>query len=181
MYSSVRLNEKVRNVRENGITASKVIVALNVGCDDTGTCYVSDEKRRGAHWALLVIDLKNGVTYYGDSLGWPLPSNLINTVGSNLKRMEGDLGINIMPALNKIVIINKLSCDTSNDSESGRWFYPLQTCSDVCGVIVVCMCAVLCDHWDLWLTCGNEMEAVHVPLLSKPSINSRQLRLIVSA
>jgi hypothetical protein len=63
-YSSVRLNEKVRNVHENGIiTASKIIVALNVGCDDTGTCYVSDEKRWGAHWALLVIDLKNGVTY----------------------------------------------------------------------------------------------------------------------
>ena len=101
----MRLNKKVQNVRENGITTSKVIITMNVGCDNTDTCYVSDEKRRGAHWALLVIDLQNGVTYYGDSLGWPLPSNLINTVGSNLKRMEGDLGINIMPALNKIVII----------------------------------------------------------------------------
>ena len=30
--------------------------------------YVSDEKRRGAHWAVLVIDLKNGAIYYGDSL-----------------------------------------------------------------------------------------------------------------
>ena len=82
---------------------------------------------------MLVIDLKNGVTYYGDSLGWPLPSNLTNTVGSNLKRMKGNLGINIMSALNKVVIINKLLCDASNDSDSG----PLQTCSDVCGVIVV--------------------------------------------
>ena len=100
-------------------------------------------------------------------------------VGSNLQRMEGDLGINIMSSLKNIVIINKLSRDGSNGSDSGAWFYPLQTCSDVCGVIVVCMCAVLCDHWNLWLTCGSEMEAVHVPLLSKPSMNSRQLRLIV--
>ena len=46
----------------------------------------------------------------------------------------------------------------------------------MCGVIVVCMCAVLCDHWNLWLTCGKDMETA---LLSKPSINSRQLRLIV--
>ena len=106
MYSSARLNEKVRNIQENGITVSKVLIALNVGRDDTGTCYVSDEKRLGAHWAMLAIDLKNGVAYYGDSLGWPLPSNLTNTVGSNLKRMEGDLGINIMSALNEIVIIN---------------------------------------------------------------------------
>ena len=179
MYSSVRLNKKVRNVCENGITISKVLVALNVGYDDTGICYVSDEKQRGTRWAMLVIDLKNGVTYYGNSLGWPLPSNLTNTVGSNLKQMEGDLGINIMSALNKVVIINKLSCDASNDSDSGRWFYPLQTCSDVCGVIVVCMCVVVCDHWDLWLACGSKMETLHVPLLSKPSMNSMQLRLIV--
>ena len=65
--------------QRNGITVSKVLVSLNVGCDDIGTCYVSDEKRRGAHWAMLVIDLKNGVTYYGDSLGWPLASSLTNT------------------------------------------------------------------------------------------------------
>ena len=128
---------------------------------------------------------KNTSTMYvypwsGNSFGWPPPSNLINAVGSNLKRMEGDLGINIMSALNKVIVTNKLSCDVSNhDSDSGMWFYPLQTCSDVCGVIVVCMCAVLCDHWDLWLTCESEMETVHVPLLSKPWINSMQLRLIV--
>ena len=83
MYSSVRLNDKVRNVRENGITVSRVLVALNVGCDDTGTCYVSDEETWGVHWALLIIDLKNGVTYYGDS-----PSNLIQ-----LQQME----VNVFP------------------------------------------------------------------------------------
>ena len=49
----------------------------------------------------------------------------------------------------------------------------------MCGVIVVCMCAVLCDYWNLWLTCGGKMETVRVQLLSKPSMNSRQLRLIV--
>ena len=88
--------------------------------------------------------------------------------------MEGDLGINIMSSLQKnTVIIN-----SSNHSNLGKWFYPLQTCSDVCGVIVVCMCAVLCDHWNLWL---SEVKAVHVPLLSKPSMNSRHLRLIIMA
>ena len=45
-----------------------------------------------------------------------------------------------------------------------------------------CYCGVygcFCDHWNLWLTCGSQMEEVHVPLLSNPSMNSRQLRLIV--
>ena len=56
---------------------------LNVGCDNDGTYSVSDEKRRGVHWTL---ELKNGMTYYGDSLGWPLPNDLLNTEGSNLQR-----------------------------------------------------------------------------------------------
>ena len=43
-------------------------------------------------------------------------------------------------------------------------------------VLLWCMAAVLCDHWSLWLTCGSQMEE---PLLSNPSMNSRQLRLIV--
>ena len=94
--------------------------------------------------------------------------------------MEEDLGIKIMTSLENIININKLSCDAGNiSSDTCKWFYPLQSCSHVCGVIVVCMAAVLCDHWNLWLTCGSQMEEVHVPLLSNPSMNSRQLRLIV--
>ena len=65
MYSSKRFNDKVRSIRDNGVTVSKVLIALNVGCENTGTCYVSDEKRRGGggggggvHWALLILDLK---------------------------------------------------------------------------------------------------------------------------
>ena len=135
----------MQKIHKNGTTVSRVIVALNVGCDDTGKCYVSDGKRQGVHWTLLILDSKNSITYYGDSFGCPLPSNSLNTVGSNLKRMEGDLGINITSSLENIVTINKLTRDTSNDIDTGKWFYPLQTCSDVCGVIVVCMCAILLE------------------------------------
>ena len=66
--------------------------------------------------------------------------------------MEGDLGINIMSSLKNIITINEVLHYTS---DSGVWFY-----------IVVCMCAVLCDYWNLWLTCGGKMETVHVPLLA---------------
>ena len=37
------------------------------------------------------------------------------------------------------------------------------------------MVGVLCDKWDLWLTWNNQTV---VPLLSNPTMNSRQLRLI---
>ena len=39
------------------------------------------------------------------------------------------------------------------------------------------MAAVLCDHWDMWLRCGNQIG--EIPLLSNPLTNSMQLRLIV--
>ena len=94
-----------------------------------------------------------------------------------LDKIERDLRINIMTSLKNIVILNDLSSsDSSACSDSCKLFYPLQSCSNVCGVVVVCMGAVLSEHWSSWLTCGHQME---VPLLSNPSVNSRQLRLIV--
>ena len=60
-------------------------------------------------------------------------------------------------------------------SNSCERFYPKQSCSNVCGVVVICMVGVLCDKWDLWLTWSNQTL---VPLLSNPTMNSRQLRLI---
>ena len=122
--------------------------------DDRGTYYVSDEKRRGVHWALLVIDVENGTSYYGESLGWSVPGNLADTVGSNLKRMEE---ISVITALENVIDMNKFSCDASNTgSTSCKLFCPLQSCSHVCGVIVVCMAAVLCDYWEIWLSCGGK-------------------------
>ena len=161
MYSSVGLNNKLCSVRDSGVILSKVIVVLNVSCDNDGTYYVSDEQW---HWTL---ELKNGMTYYGDSLGWPLPDILVNTVGSNLKRLEGNFGINIMTSL---ITTNKLSGDVLTQAS---WFYTLQSCSHVCGVILVCMAAVLRNHRNSWLTWGSQMEEVHVPLLSKRSFVPR--------
>ena len=34
------VNDKMRTVRDNSITISKVTVTQNVGCADDGTCYV---------------------------------------------------------------------------------------------------------------------------------------------
>ena len=47
LYSSVGLKDKIRSIHNNGVPVSRVIIALNVGCNDDGTYSVSDEKRRG--------------------------------------------------------------------------------------------------------------------------------------
>ena len=55
MYLSAMLNDKMRTVRDNSITISKVIV-YSPECIEHAM-YISDERRQGVHWALLMIDL----------------------------------------------------------------------------------------------------------------------------
>ena len=44
-------------------------------------------------WALLAIDISDPKVYYGDSLGWSLPTNIADTVVPNLKKIEDNLDI----------------------------------------------------------------------------------------
>ena len=148
-------------------------MALNMSRNADGTCFVTDGKRDGTHWALLVVDLINCKVYYGDTLGWTLPNNLADTVVPNLKKIEGDLGIDILVLLKNVMIVSDVS--GRSFSNSCKLFYPKQSCSNLCAIVVVCMVGVLCDQWDLWLTWDDQ---THVPLLSNPTMNSRQLRLI---
>ena len=83
MYSASWL---VQTILKKGTRVSRIIMALNVGKNEDGTCYVTDGKGGGVHWALLAIDLNDHKVYYGDSLGWSLPTNIADTVVPNLKK-----------------------------------------------------------------------------------------------
>ena len=50
--------------------------------------YVADGKRDGCHSALLLnfADLEKCKCCYGDSLGWPLPTNLVEAVRPNIRK-----------------------------------------------------------------------------------------------
>ena len=91
----------------------------------------------------------------------------------HLKKIEGNLGIDIPFLLKNFIIISDVSGRSC--SNSCKLFYPKQSCSNICGAVIVCMVGVLCDQWDLWLTWDDQ---THVPLLSNPTMNSKQLRLI---
>ena len=51
-------------------------------------------------------------------------------------------------------------------------FYPTQACFNVCGVIVLCMAAIMCCNWQTW-------HRMPPQCLAKPSMYSAQLRLSV--
>lgn len=139
-------------------TNGKVLVALNVRQDATSKTFIADESHRGDHWTLLALDTQTKNGYYGDSLKWAIPNDLENVVEPLLQKINFNLKTyNIV--------------DSSND-----FFYPVQTCSNMCGIIVLCMAAVMCGKWDQWLEWNNTNAPLY---LLRPSDYSKHLRLNV--
>ncbi len=170
IYSFAGANEKVNKAKLNGIPIKKVLVALNVYRTTDGTCLLSQEDNRGNHWSLLVTDIEQSNSYYGDSLSWPLPKNFNKTIISTFDLLSKDLKININKCLENIY-----HCNNSNSVKTLSKFYPSQTCSNMCGVIEVCMVGVFCELWEEWVTWNGDVQ---IPLLTNPSINNLQLRSI---
>ena len=134
-------------------TNGKVLLALNVGQDQTS--FIADGVRQGNHWTLLAlaVDVKEKLSYYGDSLRWDVPSTLTHMV----EPLRSKLGIQFK-SYKFMRIQSKESIDLHN-------FYPTQTCSNIiCGVIVLCMAAIMCCDWQSW----NDSTAPKC--VSKPSL-----------
>ena len=68
---------------------------------------MADGKRQGCHWALLFIDLKRCQSYYGDSLGWPLPTNLEEMVKLNITDIEKVLHADLWNHVGNITAFHK--------------------------------------------------------------------------
>ena len=60
----------------------------------------------GNHWSILIVNITYNNSYYGDSLSWPLPSNLNSSVKTSLDLLSADLNININECLENISILN---------------------------------------------------------------------------
>ena len=88
------------------------------------------------------------VSYYGDSLAWPIPSNLNQALGSSIKIIESKLKVSIWDSMSNVLQLNVSKNESNKDCS--KKFYPVQTCSSVCGLVVMCMGALLCDYWKDW-------------------------------
>ena len=117
---------------------------MYTGCNKDGTTYITNTEKQGSHWSLLVVDINNVTSYYCDSLGWPVPINIKGTVGCNLAIIEGDSGMSINNCLSSIRVVRPHSYHTCTAICKG--YYPWQSCSNMCGVIVMCMAAIISHH-----------------------------------
>ena len=128
-----------------------------MGLSPSNSYYVSDGVRKGCHWSLLVLDLETQHAYCGDSLAWPTPNNLLEAVYPCVHLIEQELSVSIVQTLSHIISIHS----TTSASHSVRHttesvcFYPPQSCSTVCGVVVIAMTALLCQHKEMLLHPSN--------------------------
>ena len=161
LYAFSKFKKKVHLVKESGTKLRYLYVAINVGCSCESGYYVADGKRNGCHWALLFADLEKCKCYYGDSLGWPLPTNLEEVVRPNINKIEEDLQVDL---LNSIAVLNKVTEET-------------QTCNNVCGIVTMIMAAVLSNCQECWP--GISTSHPQHEWLLHPSDYSDFLRIMV--
>ena len=119
--------------------------------------------------------LKTGVPTMG-TLRWPVPYNLISALEENLSMLECKLGIDIHTCLQDIITIHSPCGGNHTHPEQCTHFYPLQTCSNICGIIVMCMVNVMTESWEDWYKWTN-LTAPEV--LRNPSLHGTYLRINV--
>lgn len=124
-------------------TLNQLLFAVNVGASQ-GKTFLATDTRRGCHWTLCLVDLKTKKILYGDSLAWPLPDGLVNKVKGYINAATNEDGsdYSIMMCHDSDSISPSTGCHICNHNCAQS--YPLQTCSSICGVVVIVMAAIAC-------------------------------------
>ncbi|CAG5123457.1 unnamed protein product [Candidula unifasciata] len=151
----------------------QVIFVLSVGRQDDGTVFLSTDKMQGDHWSVAVVDVITGRVSYCDTLGWPAPENFLPAV----IKYTYILGLPHAGRLSVRMAHKPNSEQHTCTPECTN--YPLQTCSDVCGVVaMVCIATAAFDK--------NLFELLMTPVskdlnlyLTDPTLYSSYLRHVL--
>ena len=170
----------------NANMPSKLLFALKVGRNERGTFLGADDQR-GCHWTLCHVDIMKKKIVYGDSLAWPFPSGFLCRVDKYLKAVCKDDDISNY----SVVMLHdpQNQCPMSGMHRCGDTcanFYPLQTCSNICGIVVMVIGAIACYNFDFFQhlstthTCSNATNFPPI-FLQTPTRFGKYLRLVVAS
>lgn len=116
----------------------KLIFVSNVGKESDGSVYFSLSQRWGYHWVLIIVELTNRPTIlYCDSLTWRSPNDLLSVISL----YTAPFSLLSLDECNLCILHDPLSIDRHFCNVKCR-SNPLQTCSNVCGVVAL-ICAVV--------------------------------------
>ena len=172
----------------NGSTKpDRFLFAVNVGRSSKGDTFIGSDLQRGCHWTMCLVDINSKEIIYGDSLGWPVPHGLIDKVYSFIRlacSAERDaFSVVLCHAPHSV----NSRTGTHDCNSACALLYPFQTCSSVCGIVVMVMAAIACHNLPLFklmsTTClnqGNTNQLPHI-YLQKPSQFNGYLRRVIAS
>ena len=186
LNGSLNTDSKTFRRFKNGNTdlPSKLLFALNVGRNERGT-FLGSDAHRGCHWALCHVDIVAKKIVYGDSLAWPFPNGLLCRVEKYLKVVCKDEEISDF----SIVMLHdpQNKCPMSGTHRCGSTcadFYPLQTCSNICGVVVMVVSAIACHNFEFFQhisTRHSNANTFPSIFLQAPSRFAKYLRFVIAS
>ena len=113
-----------------GDNIERLNLVMNVGMDADGSVHVASYDKSGSHWVLVSLDLScNPTVLYCDSLGWKSPTYLLEY----LSQFTSVFGIIKLERLVMMHIPSGSGCIHQCTSRCHN--YPLQSCSNVCGLV----------------------------------------------
>ena len=155
----------------------------------SGTSIASNQLLTGNHWTVIATEFDAKLSYYGDSLGYPIPSNLIVETQQVFTELRILLGEQIATSYTVIALyIHKTAFDTKGKHACSREChnYPVQTCSPSCGVIPVILVAVasFCpkEVWQYMLLPQLQCHPVTslLRIYHQPSTYAQYLRVVLT-
>ena len=164
---------------EDGVAVPiKVAFVINVGKNPDGSCFIGSDLKQGNHWSTCIYDCSDNTLIYGDSLGWSTPAGL-EKVNNYLDAIYPDRN-NTKPCL-------KECHDSSLTDLSGRHkcdpslccsLFPLQTCSNICGVVALVVVAICCLNPTVYeILTSVQLHKRPYIFLQEPSKYNKYLRL----
>ena len=149
---------------------------LNVG-KENGQTFIGTMNKSGNHWVLVVVEIRPFKRMlYCDTLAWKPPSDIIDVVNSYISHIP-----RIEKYDDRHLFLAHHSMATSRFGHMCDWRcrnYPLQTCSDVCGVIVLIIAALAALDRPLFQFLIGPSEKSQV-YLQRPSQHAYFLRRII--
>lgn len=118
-------------------TLKQIVFPVNVG-KRNGKTFIAGVNNVGNHWVLIIVELRPFKRIvYCDTLAWDPPSNMLDLVNSYADHIPsvGGYGDNQVSTAHSPAASTNLGhqCDWRCRN------YPLQTCSDMSGVVVLIM------------------------------------------
>ena len=171
-----------RSLPDGRSKPTSLFFALNVGKDSSGNVFIASGYRSGCHWTMCHVDREKKKIVYGDSLAWSVPVALLPRLEQFIEHIYGeclsDYSVFECHTSSNVFTEREHKCGFSCASQ-----YPLQTCSNICGVVVLIMAVYACTARSFFshITTSGQSQAVSPSnvFISAPTRYAKYLRRVI--